>query len=303
MQRFDTVGLGQCSLDHICLVDEYPHVDVKCEVEGFSTQGGGPVATALVTVQRLGCRTAFIGKIGADAAGAEIADGLRAERVDISCLAVMDGRTSQSAFIVVEKSKATRTIFWTKGTAFPIDPEDVDPSLIESARFLHLDALNMEASLKAAEHARKLSIPVMVDTGTFREETLPLLPLLDYIVVGHGFARGCSGTDDLEQSLRALARHGAAMACITLGDRGSIALEDGRVYRQKAFAVDAVDTTGCGDAFHGGLIYGILKGWPVERRLEYASAVAALKCRAIGGREGLPTADEVEAFLRERGSQ
>ncbi|MHC9543755.1 MAG: carbohydrate kinase family protein [Vulcanimicrobiota bacterium] len=104
----------------------------------------------------------------------------------------------------------------------------------------------------------------------------------------------------MEQSLRAMALHGARMVCITQGERGSAALVNGRVYHQKAFPVNVVDTTGCGDAFHGGLIYGILQEWPSERQLEFASAVAALKCRARGGRTGLPTVPEVEEFLREK---
>ncbi len=300
MQSFDAVGLGQCSLDHICLVPQYPQVDVKCEVPGFFVLGGGPVATALVALQRLGCRTAFIGRTGTDTAGADIAKGLEEEGVDISCLVKVPGMTSQTAFIVVEEGRATRTIFWTRGTAFPISPEEVDLAVIGNSRFLHLDALNIEASLKAADYARKHGIPTMVDTGTFRKEIMPLLPLLDYVVVGQGFARDYAGTDDLGQSLHVLARHGARMVCITLGERGSIALENDRVYRQNAFPMDVVDTTGCGDVFHGGLIYGILQKWPTERQLEFASALAALKCRAMGGRAGLPTVEEVDAFLREK---
>jgi len=303
MRCFDAVGLGQCSLDHICCVSRYPDADVKCEVPEFSVLGGGPVATALVALQRLGLKTSFLGKIGTDTAGAAIAEGLEEEGVDISSLVRAQGRTSQTAFIVVEERKATRTIFWTSGTAFPISPGEVDLSVIGNARFLHLDALNIEVSLKAAEYAGKLSIPTMVDTGTFRKETTPLLPLLDYVVVGQGFARGFAGTDDIEQSLRAMALHGARMVCITLGERGSAALVNGRVYHQKAFPVNVVDTTGCGDAFHGGLIYGILQEWPAERQLEFASVVAALKCRAMGGRAGLPTVPEVEEFLREKAGE
>ncbi|MGV8124245.1 MAG: carbohydrate kinase family protein [Candidatus Xenobiia bacterium LiM19] len=300
MQCFDAVGLGQCSLDHICRVSRYPDADVKCEVPEFSVLGGGPVATALVALQRLGLKTSFLGKIGTDTAGTAIAEGLEEEGVDISSLVRAQGRTSQTAFIIVEERKATRTIFWTSGTAFPISPGEVDLSVICNARFLHLDALNIEVSLKAAEYAGKLSIPTMVDTGTFRKETVPLLPLLNHVVVGQGFARGFAGTDDIEQSLRAMAQYGARMVCITLGERGSAAFVNGRVYHQKAFPVNVVDTTGCGDAFHGGLIYGILQEWPAERQLEFASAVAALKCRAMGGRAGLPAVPEVEEFLREK---
>ena len=191
MQCFDAVGLGQCSLDHICLVSRYPDADVKCEVPEFSVLGGGPVATALVALQRLGLKTSFLGKIGTDTAGAAIAEGLRGRGCGhFIFLSERRGRTSQTAFIVVEERKATRTIFWTSGTAFPIAPDEVDLSVIGNARFLHLDALNIEASIKAAEYAGKLSIPTMVDTGTFRKETVPLLPLLDYVAVGQGLCTG-----------------------------------------------------------------------------------------------------------------
>lgn len=253
------------------------------------------MATAMVTLSRLGLSTAFIGKAGSDQAGQEIIRGLMEEGVDTSGVVRAEGKSSQIALIVIEEKTAHRTIFWTKGTCFPMAPQEIDENLIRSARLLHLDGLHIEASIEAARYARRDSIPTMLDSGTLRKEIFTLLPLIDYLVVAEGFALKFAGT--AEEALPELAKFGARLICVTLGEKGCIALEGKKIYRQRAFPVNAVDTTGCGDVFHGGLIYGILQGWPPAQSIEFASATAALKCRKVGGRAALPALGEVQEFL------
>lgn len=297
MKRFDVVGLGQCCIDYLGLVDPFPMVDHKAEVHRLTVQGGGPAATAMVAASRLGLRTAFMGKVGDDSLGADIIRGLEAEGVDTSGVVTAPDATSQFAFIAYERERPTRTVFWTRGSAFPLAASEIRPDLVQASRCLHLDGLHIEASLAAARVARKAGIPVLLDSGTLREEYRPLLPLVDCLAVSEGFARAFAGTEDPVEALHALATTGARLVCVTLGSRGCVGLQDGRVVRQRAWPVEVVDTTGCGDAFHGGLVPAVLQEWPLEETLAFASAVAALKCRCVGGRAGLPTLSEVRTFL------
>jgi len=297
MSRFDVVGLGQCCIDFLGQITAYPIVDTKCEMKSLLSQGGGPVGTAMVAASRLGLKAALIGKVGDDTHGRDILNGLTVEGVDISGLVVAPDKTSQVAFVAVERGSGSRTVFWTRGTAHPLDVSEVPRELIEDGRLLHLDGLHAAASLRAAHIARAAGIPVMLDAGTFREPVRDLLPLVDYLAVSIDFARGWLGRDDVSAALDSLSQWGARLTCVTRGARGCVARTAEGTLDIPAFEVEVVDTTGCGDAFHGGLIYGVLQDWPARRALTFASAVAAMKCRGLGGRSALPHLREVEHFM------
>lgn len=289
-------GLGQCSLDYIALLDGYPGEDTKKEVSGFTVQGGGPVATALVALSRLGVKTCFMGRVSDDDAGAEIRKGLLKEGVDIKGLKVKKGGASQLAVILVNAKKGTRTICWQRPTVAPLLPKDVDPSIIRKKDFLLLDGLMKEASLKAAEIARANRIPVMLDAGRVRPGMLRLAALSDYIVCAEEFAKGLRLTP--KEALQRLSLFKPKAATVTLGRKGSLTWCGGRIFSQPAFKIEAVDTTGAGDVFHGGYICGLLRGWGIERTVEFASAFAALKCLKPGGRAGIPDFGKTLSFIK-----
>jgi len=297
------VGLGQCAYDILGRVDAYPPADAKAELSGILFQGGGPAATALVTLSRLGIATAFFGRVGDDDFGARIRYGLLDEGVDCGNLFIDRGRTSQFAFIAVEEGSGRRNIFWSRGSARPLSPAEIDPAPIRNARVLHLDGLQHEASLTAARIAREAGVTTVLDGGTLRETTAELLPLIDHLVVSEKFALQSAGGNDPHSALEKLLNHGARSVTVTLGERGSHSRSnDGAEFHQPAFTTDAaIDTTGCGDVFHGGYIYGLLQGWELRRTVRFASACAALKTRALGGRTAIPTLAEVEAFLADHG--
>jgi len=291
-------GLGQCSLDHIAVVRKYPREDTKEEALELTVQGGGPVATALVSLSRLGVKTAFAGIVSDDEAGTEIIKGLKAEGVDTRGLKVKKGGSSQTAFIIVSRN-GLRTIIWRRPDVPALAPKDVKASLIMGADFVLLDGLMMKASLKAASLARRLKIPVMLDAGRFREGMLQLAALSDYIVSSEEFARGLGLTP--RETLLRLSSLGPGAATVTLGKKGSITWSDGKIFTQRAFRLKAVDTTGAGDVFHGGYIWGLLNGWDMKRTVRFASAFAALKCLRPGGRSGIPTLRRTLEFLKESG--
>jgi len=298
--QIDVVGLGQCSLDILGQLEVYPQLDQKAELSSLLLQGGGPVATALVTLARLGVSVAMLGAVGDDNFGQQIQDGLLAEGVDCTLLAKDPGCSSQAAFIAVD-GEGHRNIFWHRGSAVPDVTNLYDTLLSRAVRVLHLDGLHLMPALTAAKIARSMNVVTVLDAGTMRPGLERLLPLIDHLVVSENFARQIFGRHDPEASLRFLAGYGAAGVTITCGESGSVSIDNtGAVFYQKAFVMDVVDTTGCGDVFHGGYIYGLLQGWEIRQTVRFAAACAALKSCALGGRTAIPDLPAVEALLRSR---
>lgn len=299
------VGIGQCSWDWLLRVESYPPPDTKREVEGIEEQGGGPVATALVALRRLGISTRFHGIAGDDEAGDKIARSLGDEGVDAEGLMRRPGALSQVAFIAVERG-GRRTIFWRRPSGRPLMPEELGGGFLRGARFLLLDGLMGEVSLHAARRAREAGVPVMLDAGRVREGMMELARLSDYVVSSKEFAKetgipvdleGKGTRDEFIRKARAIA---PGVFTVTLGEGGSLTHSGGEVIHQAAFRVEAVDTTGAGDVFHGGYIHGLLTGWDLRKTLRFASALAAMKCTRPGGRAGIPSLKDAMAFLESR---
>ena len=281
-------GLGQCALDHLALVPSYPEPDTKCEFKDMTVQGGGPVATALVALCRWGISCAIAGVIGDDSFGAEIRRTLDEERVDTTGLLVRRGCGSQFAFIAVEAGTGKRTIFWRRPTGAALAPNELNHDLIRSARVLHTDGLFIEASLAAARTARAAGVQVVVDAGTLREGMLELAKQSDCFVASATFARALVGDDRPLEACRRLAELGPRVVGVTLGEKGYVALDQSGVIERPAYRVQAMDTTGCGDVFHGGFIYGLIQGWDAARCLDFGDWAAACVSLRLGGRDGIP---------------
>ncbi len=297
------IGLGQCCLDILGQTNSYPELDQKAELNSLLMQGGGPVATALVTLARLGVPVAMVGAVGDDAFGRQIREGLEHESVDCRYLVQSPEASSQVAFISVD-TEGHRNIFWHRGTAHLAAPESFPKILANSVRILHLDGLHLEPAIAAAKVARSMNIVTLLDAGTLRPGVEKLLSLIDHLVVSEKFARQTSNHDDPEVALKHLAGYGAEAVTITYGSSGSLSMNaDGHVFRQPAFKINVVDTTGCGDVFHGGYSFGLLQGWPLPQIVRFAAACAALKTRALGGRTAIPTLAEVDSFMLDQAGQ
>lgn len=204
------------------------------------------------------------------------------------------GCTSQFAFIAVKPDAARRTIFWQRPTGPPLRPEEVPAGQIKKARLVHTDGLFIEASLSAAKTARSSGIPVIVDAGTLRDGMLDLAKESDCYITSETFAGALTGGNDPFEACRMLSGLGPRTVCVTLGSGGYAALVRGGEIRRPAYRVQAVDTTGCGDVFHAGFIYGFLQGWDEERCLDLGAWAAAMVSRKMGGRSGIPSLAELE---------
>jgi ribokinase len=294
------IGLGQWAYDYLFVTDSFPVPDTKKEVLEWTNAGGGPVATALVSLSRLGVDCDYHGITGDDEAGKRIRESLLNENINIEGLITREGADSQVAFIAVEKESGKRTIFWKRPSATPLAPDELPDNFLEGATFLLVDGLMAEASIHAAKKAREKGVPVMLDAGRMREGMIELAHLSDYVVGSEEFARGIleEKTCDPEEAVDHMRSFGAKAATITLGDRGSITVCGEKTFLTPAFKVDAVDTTGAGDVFHGGYVYGLLQKWSIKEVVRFASAFAALKCRKLGGRDGIPNLEETMDFLK-----
>jgi len=301
-QRIRVFGLGQCSLDYLVQVPEYPPSDAKCEFQTLEAQGGGPVATALVALSRWGVSGSLAGVIGDDDFGPRIRASLADEGIDLSGLRTREGGASQFAFVVAEPGKGTRTVFWRRPTGQPLAADEIDTERLRQAEMLYTDGLMIDAAIAAATLASSAGIPVVVDAGTLREGMLELARLSDTFVVSEHFARQLIGDDDPAAACRDLAALGPRRVGVTLGARGYVGLEDRQMIRGAAHPVEALDTTGCGDVFHAGIAFGLLEGWNFRKCLDFAAWAASRVATRLGGRAGIPPRDDYPGPVRDSDS-
>ena len=300
LEGVEVVGLGQACVDYLGRIPAYPREDGKIEITDLHTQCGGPASTALVTLSRLGIKTAFLGSVSDDPFGIEIQKGLKEEKVDATFLRVTPGHTSQFAFIAITKKDGARTIFWDRGSVPHLTSKDVDLSPFSHARVLHTDGLMLEASIKAAHQAKDMGMTTVMDASTLRQGYRDLVSLVDVLIASQGFGEALVGSGEPpEKALEALAECGPRKVIITLGANGSVGWHDGDIISQDAFSVEVLDTTGAGDVYHGAYIYGLLQGWNMSECMRFASAASALKCIEIGGRKGIPSLEKVNAFINQ----
>jgi sulfofructose kinase len=295
---FDAVALGLNAVDHLIVVPHYPEFNSKVAFLSHTIAPGGQAATAMVTLARLGLRARYVGKVGSDDLGRLQINSLTAESVESSGVAVVEGAETQTAFIIVDEASGERTVLWNRDDRLTIHEDEVDREAVTSGRALHLDGHDVAASIRAAEYARAAGIPTVLDIDSIYPGVERLLPLIDFLISSSNFPKRMTGEARLETALKKLAgMTGSIFVAATLGQYGVLAYFEGQFINSPAFTVDCRDTTGAGDAFHGGFIYGLLAGFSVERTLRFANAVAALKCSAIGARTALPRLEEVNSLL------
>ena len=300
---YDVVGVGVCAVDYLGIVPEFPRPDTKNKMKRFIRQGGGTVGTGLVALARLGASVSYLGKLGEDELSRFALEGLAKEGVDVSHVIREEGGGPVFAFVIIDEKTGERTIWWTDEQLSQVEEHQMDKELIASARFLFLDEYTLDASLAAARLAKQGKAKVVLDAERPEKGRIEeLVRLTDILIVPEEFAFGFTGNSELESSAQSLLRAGPSVVVITQGKDGSFCRTAEGSFHQPAFEVEVVDTTGCGDVFHGTFIYGMLQEWPLEIVAEFASAVAALKCRGMGGRASIPRWGKVREFLGEEGS-
>jgi sulfofructose kinase len=297
-KQFDVVGLGLSSIDHLCVVKRHPRLDSKQPLVAYSVQPGGQVPTALVALQRWGLRTAFVGGFGDDAGGVLARTALVAEGVDLSPSVVRRDTRQQVSVILIDEVSGERSVLCERVDRLVLRAGEVDQHTMIAGRALLLDAVDMPAAIAAARYAKEHHVVTVLDIDTPTPGVDELLRFTDVLITAAEFPSRLTGIGDLRAALRAAARRGPWLVGVTLGAGGALAFAHGRFHYVPAFRVAVVDSTGAGDIFHAGCVYGVLHGWPIPRLLRFAAAAAALKCEQLGGRPGIPTLERATALAQ-----
>lgn len=292
------IGIGSATVDDLLIVDRFPVPDSKQEVVHADRQGGGLSATACVASARLGVPTAYVDVLGHDDLSQWVIADFEREGIDTSLIVRNPEARPIHAIIIIEQGIGSRTILYSKaGHMAPVADEAL-LAAVRQARVLMIDDVSNEltASIRAMEAAREAGVAVVADIE--QRSDAPLLSLPDHLIVSSGFALRALGESDPAAAARAFWHDDRAAVVITCGAQGSWYLDaSGEVQHQPAHEVQAVDTTGCGDVFHGAYAAGLVWGLSLAERVRFASVVAALKATKLGGRRGIPTRAEVEALL------
>lgn len=299
-KSIDVLGLGLSTIDILTPVSHLPVSNEVFEISGISIQGGGPVATALAALGRLGARTAYLGTVAGDNWGKMILDDFENYGVSTNHINQIKEAQSPVSIILVEEN-GNRSILYEKGLLPELNPAFVSENLVNQARILHLDGSHPEAALKAARIAKISDTLVSLDGGAGEgiwAGMTELLPFVDILIVARQFAFRQTGFDNPVKAGSELLKYGAKLVVITDGELGCWYWDKKNHFHQPAFKVMVQDTTGAGDTFHGAYLYGYLQDWLPEETVVFASAVAALKCAHPGGRIGIPTLHQTVEFLQ-----
>ncbi len=299
--RLEVLGLGCTAVDDLLFVPIYPAADSKMPVSRRERQCGGLTATALVAAARLGCRAAYAGTLGNDPDSDFVRDALEAAGVLTRWVLCRPGVRPVRSVILVEERTGARTILYDVSGAGGAHPRWPAAELITRSRVLLVDRWGVPGMIRAARLARRAGVPVVGDLETFDVPRFDeLLALTDHLIVSEQFARRYTGAADAAEGARRLWRPDRAVVVVTCGGRGGWWLASGndRPRPYSAFRVRAVDTTGCGDVFHGAYAAALARGLELEERLRVAAAAAALKATRPGGQAGCPTWAELQRWLR-----
>jgi sulfofructose kinase len=304
--QLDIVGVGLATLDVLIRCEDGADAAHRLVLRDFMMEGGGPVATALCAASRLGARTGYVGTAGSGFGGEAKLLSLERYGVDVSRTVRRAEAERQVILVRVDALTGERSFSGLAGGwDQPVEPPELDREYITSARVLHLDGCHMDAALAAADWMRQAGKPVVLDAastrGTVREAMQELVRRVDVLICGGGFAQALTGEDDTAAACRAATAWGPQTIVQTEGADGSYTVCPAGEFRTPAFEVDVVDTTGAGDVFHGAYIVGMLEGWAPQQVAVFASAVSAMKCTKLGGREGVGSFGETVAFCRARG--
>ena len=331
-KNIDIVGIGASTLDRFIVVDHYPTGREVQQVVSSTTDGGGPVATALAAAGKYGARTAMIDSIGDDMVGHHILDDFEKYNVNTNAIQVERGAKSGVATILVKQSTGERAVFFERSTATEPDFLEVHKQLIEDAYILHINGRHRQLMRSAMAVAKEAGTIISLDGGAQRydEDMKAITEDSHIVIVARDYAEKYTGATNLEDACRIIHDRGALIAGVTDGANGSYFVwPDGTAYRCEPFPQKSiVDTTGAGDSFHGAFLANLahiinhMKGQEtistskshgasiravellkhcahsdLEKATIFASAVASLNTQGIGGRSPLPTLQSVQELI------
>jgi len=298
-QGWDVVGIGANSVDFVNLLPAYPQQHgsfAKMRIRKQTVSCGGQMATALTTCASLGLRAKYVGVTGTDENGRRVREEMAVRTVDMVDAIIRDA-PNQFALILVDESSGERIVLWDRDERLVLRERELPVEAIGASRLVHVDDVDQEAAIRAAGLAREAGLPVTSDLDRLTDRTPALVAAVTVPIFAEHMPPALTGEPDQERALRKVRAGHDGLLVVTLGQYGAMALEGDRVHHASGFKVEAVDTTGAGDVFRGGFIFGLLNGWPVEQVLRFANAAAAVSCTRLGALNGVPTREETMHLL------
>lgn len=298
------VGIGANVFDTLYRLDTFPTEDTKQRAISVTESGGGPCGTGLVAAAKLGAQAAYIGYASDDGAGRFLRADFEKYGVDTSLMTAIPDTAAFVSCIWLADDNATRTCVFHRGTVPPTQLDERAAAAIREAQILMVDGNDLDAAVEGAKIARAAGTTVLYDAGGRYPQVERLLEVTDVLIPSEEFALGHTGAATAEEAAAVLwERYHPRVVVITQGKEGGLLYEGERAIHYPAFPVEAVDTNGSGDVFHGAFAFALTRRWDYERCCVFASAVSALKCMQVGARRGVPSYDAVTAFLRERNAE
>jgi sugar/nucleoside kinase (ribokinase family) len=296
LAKVDVVGVGLNATDTILQLSEFPECGSKVEYDSELVMPGGQVATTVVACQTWGLSTRYVGKLGDDDAARLHAREFTRMGVEGQLIHV-PGATSARSLILVDR-RGERTVLCRRDERVTLRPEELKRDWIVNARALHVDGHDTAAATLAAGWARAAGVPVVADLDDIYPGVDALVEKIDYLVASRDFPGRLTGESNLKTALREIqTRYGCVLTAATLGPDGVLAWDGDRFHYAAAYRVPVVDTTGAGDIFHAGFIYGLSQGWALERQLDFSCAAAALNCMHEGARGGIRSVEAIETLM------
>lgn len=291
----DVVGVGANSIDFVYRLPAYPRPDspfAKLPITEHLISFGGQVTTALATCAAMGLSTSYIGTIGLDEHGARMRNELRRRGIDTSHAIVRDAG-NPFAVILVDEGEGERLVLWKRDPRVALSPAEIDRDAVSSARVVHVDDVDLDASVAAARLARDAGVPVTSDIERTGQDVRALVEAVSIPIFAEHVPAALTGESDLRRALERLRRPHHQMVGVTLGARGAALLAGSEFITEPGIPVKTVDTTGAGDVFRGAFVYGLLRGEQPRELLRFANAAAAVSCTRVGAMASVPSLSDV----------
>jgi sulfofructose kinase len=289
---FDVAGFGLNSVDHLCIVPEYPRLDSKTEILRYEMLAGGQVATTLAFLSRMGLKTKYIGKVGGDYLGRFCLQHFVQQGMDISSIRVEESARNQFSIIIIDRQSGERTVLCERDVRLDFRESELDERSVCAGKILHLDGYD-PASLSAATWCQRQGIPVCIDLDKVVPNCAELITQVDFLIVSAGFASEFAGISDPSESFQALRESFGGFLAITLGKKGALAWVGDQCVEFPGISINALDTTGAGDIFHGAFLFGLLQNWPLQKIMAFSNTAAGLSCLQVGAQSGIQTLSEI----------
>ena len=297
MKKFDVVGIDSPCQDFVMNLDHLPKPNQGVRVNACSWQGGGKVASGIISSARQGVSCAIIGAMGDDLFGRYCFNDFQRHNINVDNMLLRPGQYTMFNVVLSDKETMGRSILGTGGTTEAIRYEEIDEELLKNTKYFYVAHFS-EVVKKATLTARDAGAKIFIDADNYNEALMENIGLVDAFVGSEFVYNALFEDTNYEANCKAVAAKGPSIVVFTFGEKGCVGYsEETGYFELPAFHVDATDTLGAGDVFHGAYVAALVYGMDARESARYASAVSAIKCTRIGGRSGIPTKEMVERFL------